>query len=99
MPSGWPARSGRILLEKDGRQRYPAPHECSQFDAVSRCTAPGRLPAIERRILDFWRQEQTFERSIEQRPHSDDGGTGSSSTTARHSPMVCRTMGTCSPAT
>ncbi len=32
-------------------------------------------PAIERRILDFWADNDTFERSVAQRPHSDDGGT------------------------
>ncbi len=32
-------------------------------------------PAIERRILDFWAAEKTFEHSIDQRPHTEDGGT------------------------
>ncbi len=32
-------------------------------------------PAIERRILEFWEQNDTFVKSVEQRPNSDDGGT------------------------
>ena len=31
------------------------------------------FPALEQRVLDRWDKEQTFERSIEQRPAGDDG--------------------------
>ncbi|KAA0233012.1 MAG: Isoleucine--tRNA ligase [Acidimicrobiales bacterium] len=31
------------------------------------------FPAIERRILELWRDEGTFQRSVEQRPPGDDG--------------------------
>ena len=58
------------------------------------------LPTLERRLLDRWADQRTFERSVEQRPASRaTAPTSTSSTTARRSPTASPTTATCSPAT
>jgi isoleucyl-tRNA synthetase len=46
------------------------------------------FPAIEERILEFWKQDGTFQASIDNRA-------GASSTTAHRSPTACPTTVTC----
>ena len=57
--------------------------------------ASPRFPEIERETLEFWKSDDTFRASIEQR----EGETNWSSTMARRSLTVCRTTATCSPGT
>ena len=49
------------------------------------------FPEIERGILAFWKGDDTFQASIDNR----DGCPSGCSTTARRSPTACRTTATC----
>ena len=58
--------------------------------------APSRaFPRSRSDVLAFWKTDDTFQASIDQR----EGAGSGSSTTARRSPTACRTTATCSPAT
>ena len=89
-------RSRRCELYEESDHRWPIP---------STPTPPGvpaspDLPAVERRVLDHWAADKTFEASVDQRAgRRRTAATSTSSTTARRSPTACRTTATCSPAT
>ena len=54
------------------------------------------LPAVERRVLDHWAADKTFEASRRGRARpAPTARTSTSSTTARRSPTACRTTATC----
>ena len=57
------------------------------------------LPEVERRVLDHWAADKTFQASVDGRDPGAAATTSTSSTTARRSPTACRTTATCSPAT
>ena len=72
-------------------QIYP---KASTAGAAAAESSP-RFPEIEELVLKYWKQDGTFQASIDAREPAKTAGTSASSTTARPSPTACRTTATC----
>ena len=62
---------------------------------AAKVPASPSFPAMEERVLAFWKADDTFQASVDRNPAGENGRTSSCSTTDRPSPTACRTTGTC----